>query len=278
VRKLLAPVTVATLASLALSLAAGCHRAPRERLTVAVSVFPLYDLVRRIAGPDADVVLVLPLPPPRPSSVPEWRPPPDAEARVAKARLLVSGGLGLDPWMDALLQKAAPKAKTLKLGDRVPTISSADGAIDGYVWLDPERARLMATAIAEELARADSPHAIAYGERASTVDRSLAALDKEIEARIGSLPTHDVAFPPSMAYYAERYGLRQPEPAKIAAGRDANALEDRLDLLGGGAASSRVEPPGATAERATAATYEDLIRFDTAALESSLRQAEPTLP
>ncbi len=192
---------------------AGCHAAKHERATVAVSIFPLYDLVRRVAGPDADVTLVLPA-----GTAPEgWSPPVDA---AAKAALLVSVGLGLDPWMDPLLSRAAPKAKTLKLGDRVPTISSADGAIDGYVWMDPERARLMATAIAEELARADSPHAIAYGERASTLDRSLAALDKETEARTTAWSTRDVAVPPSLAYYAERYGL--PERPKPAAGRRAN--------------------------------------------------------
>jgi ABC-type Zn uptake system ZnuABC Zn-binding protein ZnuA len=152
--------------------------------------------------------------------------------------------------MDALLVKAAPKAKILKLGDRVPTLSSDDGAIDGYVWMDPQRARLMATAIAEELARADSPHALAYGARASALDGSLAGLDKEIEARTASWPTRDLPLGPGMAYYAERYELHE---RKRSSGESATAV----DPLGGG--------------RANMETYEDLIRFDTAALESSLR-------
>jgi ABC-type Zn uptake system ZnuABC Zn-binding protein ZnuA len=221
---------------------AGCHARPHERLTVAVSVFPLDDLVRRIAGPDADVILVVP----RTASFEGWAPAPDTPARVASARLLVSVGLGVDPWMDSLVPSAAPKAHLLKLGDRVPTIVTEDGALNGYVWMDPQRARLMATAIAEDLARADSTHAIAFRDRASTLDASLAALDGEIEARTAAWPTRDLAaLPSSTAYYAERYGLHGPA---------------------GGAPG-----PALASAAATAASYEDLIRLDTAALAPTSR-------
>ena len=47
-------------ASIALMPLAGCRPKTHERAKVAVSIFPVYDLVRRIAGPDADVTLVLP--------------------------------------------------------------------------------------------------------------------------------------------------------------------------------------------------------------------------
>jgi zinc transport system substrate-binding protein len=219
---LIAPLVV--VATIAL---AGCHAKPHERATVAVSVFPIYDLVRRIAGPDADVTLVHP-------------------SEATAARVFVSVGLGFDPWMDALKAQAPPKSRALKLGERVPTLTTDDGAIDGYVWMDPQRARLMATAIAEELSRADSSHAVAFGDRASALDASLAALDREIETRVAGWPTHDVpALPASMAYFAERYGLH----ASSATAPPANPA----DALGG--VSTKLQ------------TYEDLIRFDTAVLE-----------
>jgi ABC-type Zn uptake system ZnuABC Zn-binding protein ZnuA len=220
---------------------AGCRSGPRERLTVAVSMFPLDDLVRRIAGSDADVVLVLS----QGASLEGSAPPMDAPARVRAARLLVSVGLGLDPWMEGLLQSAAPKAHLLKLGDRVPTIANADGSINGYVWMDPQRARLMATAIAEDLARADVSHANAFRDRASALDASLATLDAEIEARTAAWKTHELAsLPSTFAYYAERYGLRASSPAV---------------------------PPALAGATANARTYEDLIRGATAALEPNPR-------
>jgi ABC-type Zn uptake system ZnuABC Zn-binding protein ZnuA len=208
-----------------------CQPKPHERLVIAVSVAPLDDLVRRIAGPDADVTLVLP----QGAPVEAASAPPDAAAHVAGAKVLVSVGLGLDPWMDALLPSAAPKAHLLKLGDRVPTITRADGTIDPYVWGDPQRARLMATVIAEDLARADVSHAIAFRERASVLDESLASLDGEIEARTASWPTHDVAtLPPNLAYFAERYGLHAksvgPLAAVTSAATNAKSYEEQIRL------------------------------------------------
>ena len=247
VRKLVAAICL-----VASMVAIGCRPANHPRVRVAVSVFPLYDLVRRIAGPDADVTVVLP----PGSSLQSWTPPPDASSRIASASLLVSVGLGLDPWMDTLSSSAAPKAKMLRLGDRVPTITSENGTVNGYVWMDPQRARLMATAIAEDLSRADSSHAIAFRDRASAVDAQLASLDKEIEARTATWSKHGVvALPATVAYYAERYGLQAAHPS--AGVNAAPAAEALLDPLGG-------TGPGVS-------TYEELIRFDTAALEPSFR-------
>jgi len=233
---------------LALVLLPSCARKPHERLNVAVSVFPIYDLVRRIAGPDADVSLVLP-----PGESPDgWKVTPDALSRVARARIFVSVGLGVDPWMDALREQAPPGARVLAVGDHVPTLASENGAIDGYVWMDPQRARLMATAIAEDLARADSSHAVAYRDRATHLDASLEALDKEIEARVALWPTRRVAgITPRAAYFAERYGLeRETDPRATAS---ATGRTVAVDALGGTGVK--------------VGTYEDLIRAGAAALE-----------
>ena len=219
------------LVPLAFALLGGCHKPP-GRAKVAVSVFPVYDLVRRIAGPDADVTLVSPSSP-----------------RPDDARLFVLVGLGLDAWMEPL---EPPHVRILKVGDRVPTLTAKDGTIDPHVWLDPQRARLMATAIAEDLARTDSSHANAFRERAATLDASLDALDREIDGRASTW--HGRAFTTAdtgMAYFAERYRL---DVKTGAAG--AGVPKVVLDSLGG---------------TDTTGSYEALIRSDTAALEVSLR-------
>jgi zinc transport system substrate-binding protein len=232
----------------ALATSLSCRPKPREPAKIAVTIFPIYDLVKRIAGPDADVTLVLP-----PGTAPNgWTPTPDAKDRVAHAKLVVSVGLGLDSWVDPLQASGAPKARVLHVGDRVPTIAGADGAIDPHVWMDPQRARLMATAIAEEMARTDSSHATVFRNRASALDASLAALDHEIEVRTASWKGR-AHVPPSvgLAYYAERYGLSLDPSASSASG------VGHIDALGG-------------SDPATS-TYEGLIRASTAALEAALR-------
>ncbi len=223
--------------SLALALVGpvGCDRSkgcggPKDgdRARVAVSIFPVYDLTRRVAGPDADVTLLL-----QPGKNEHtFDPTPREIEEVSRARLGVMVGLGLDPWMEKLMKDAAPKARVLKVGDRVPTITITQeavgeeeahaaakgkeedhddkaGATDPHVWLDPQRARLIVKQIAEELARADAAHAAGYRERASVLDASLEKLDKETEERTKAWKTRGfVTFHGSFGYYADRYKLQ----------------------------------------------------------------------
>jgi zinc transport system substrate-binding protein len=199
-----------------------------EKPKVVVSIFPLYDLTRRVAGPDADVTLLLP----PGKNEHTFDPTPKDVATVAQSKVAVMVGLGLDTWMEKLVTEAAPKARVLKAGDRVPTITikadvlgdeEADAARDGgeedhdhekgatdpHVWLDPQRARLIVKQIAEELSRADGAHGPAYRERADAIDASLDALDKELETRTAALRTKGfITFHGSFGYFADRYKLQ----------------------------------------------------------------------
>jgi zinc transport system substrate-binding protein len=307
----------------------GKSGAESDRLSVSVSVFPIYDLVRRVAGTDADVALLLP--PGRNEH--SFDPTPKDIENASKAKVGVMVGLGLDPWMEKLMKDAAPKARILKVGDRVPTLTIKDdpigdeeadkaragdagpvkaneddhdkhddhehehekGAIDPHVWLDPARARLIVRAIAEELGKADSAHALDYRKRATEIDESLATLDKEIETRTKALKTRGfVTFHGSFQYFAERYKLDilaviEPFPGSQPSGayvkqvlevikakkvpalfsepqldpRPAKVLADEakiplgvLDPVGGGPETD---------------TYEKMIRFDCAQLEKHLK-------
>lgn len=306
---------------LALALLPGCKACGKgtesPRLSVSVSIFPIYDLVRRVAGPDADVGLLL-----QPGrNEHSFDPTPKDIEAVSRARVGVMVGLGLDPWMEKLMKEAAPTARVIKVGDRVPTLNIKDdpigdeeadqargaaaekhdehehekGATDPHVWLDPERARLIVRAIAEELGKADAAHAIAYRQRATEIDASLAALDKEIETRTKALGTRGfVTFHGSFQYFAERYKLDilaviEPFPGSQPSGayvskvlevikarkvpalfsepqldpRPAKVLADEakiplgvLDPVGGGPETD---------------SYEKMIRFDMASLEKHLK-------
>ena len=302
-----------------------------ERLSISVSIFPVYDLVRRIAGPDADVALLLPPGRNEHSFDPT---PKDIEA-ASRSKVGVMVGLGLDPWMERLMHDAAPKARVIKVGDRVPTLTIKDdpigdeeadkareaaqkdgaknsteghgelgspnehehekGATDPHVWLDPERVRLIVRAVAEELGKADTPHALDYRKRATEIDASLAALDTEIETRTKALKTRGfVTFHGSFQYFAERYKLDilaviEPYPGSQPSGayiskvleviktkkvpalfsepqldpRPAKVLSDEakiplgvLDPVGGGPETD---------------SYEKMIRFDMGQLEKHLK-------
>ena len=206
-----------------------CKPKISDRTRVAVSIFPIYDLTRRVAGPDADVTLLL-----QPGKNEHtFDPTPKEIEEVSRAKVGVMVGLGLDPWMEKLMKDAAPRARVLKVGDRVPTITIKEdavgedeahaankgkeeddhddkkGATDPHVWLDPQRARLIVKQIAEEMARADSAHAAGFRDRANEIDASLEKLDKETEERTKAWKTRGfVTFHGSFGYYADRYKLQ----------------------------------------------------------------------
>lgn len=200
-------VLLVTLAALSSS---ACRPKATGRPKVAVSFFPLYDLTRRIAGPDADVVLLVA------PGVSEHAAKVGAaeQEKAANVRLGVVVGLGLDTGLEAAIRAASPSARIIKAGDRVPTLTTrADGgaeAIDPHVWLDPARARLLVRAIVEELGRADASHALDFRARATELDRSLGALDTELEARTKEWKSRQfLPFHGAFGYFADRYGLEQ---------------------------------------------------------------------
>jgi hypothetical protein len=225
----------------------GCKPKVSARTKVAVSIFPLYDLVREVAGPDADVSLLLP--PGR--SEHTFDPTPKEIEEVAASKLGVMVGLGLDPWMDRLMKDAAPTARVLKVGERVPTRTVLEdavgdeaahktvpeddhdhdkGAVDPHVWMDPSRARVMVKAIGDELGRVDAAHSNDYRRRATELGARLDKLDAEIEARTAAWKTRDfITFHGSFGYFAERYKLNiaaviEPFPGSTPTGEYLEAV------------------------------------------------------
>jgi len=324
---------------LAVAVLPGCKSCQKsnanERTRVTVSIFPIYDLVRRVAGPDADVTLLL-----QPGhNEHSFDPTPKDIEMAASSKLGVMVGLGLDPWMEKLMKEASPNARILKVGDRVPTLTikedpiGADdhehdedhdddhdhdghadggkkeehhgehhdhdhegkGAQDPHVWMDPTRAQLIVRAIAEELGRVDAAHAIAYRERATEIDKSLGAVDKEAEDRLKLLKRRGfVTFHGSFGYFAERYKLSilaviEPFPGSQPTGEYVSKVltvikdkkvpalysEPQLDPRPAKVLADEAKIPLGTLDpvggNPDTDSYEKMIRFDVAQLEKYLK-------
>jgi zinc transport system substrate-binding protein len=293
----------------------GCSRRATPRLRVAVTIFPIFDLSRTIAGPDADVVLLVP---PGLSVHDATAAPQHADA-VSGARLGIMVGLGLDDWMQPLLEKGAPTAHRLVVGDRVPTLSvrpnpvqaatahdaaersdsQPEGSPDPHVWLDPERAMLMSKAIAEEMARVDPKHAGGYRSRSFALQQDLDALDREIEGRVASWTGRSfVSFHTAFAYYADRYHLDVAAFLEPTAGVPPTPqyIEQIVRILRAKRITTVFREPQLPSEPALVVaqtagvavavldpvggqvetdTYDKLIRFDTDALEKFMKSPPP---
>jgi ABC-type Zn uptake system ZnuABC Zn-binding protein ZnuA len=177
-----------------------------DRIKVAATIFPLYDIVRQVAGRVADVVLVLP-----PGASPHtFEPAPSSVRALDGARVLFVVGHGLDDWAARLARGAG--VTRLALVDAGIALRRAHGAIDGRVdphyWLSATNAKAIARTVAAELARL-AP------ERRADIDDALAAYltrldaaDAEVRRLLADLPARKIAtFHDGFGYFADAYGL-----------------------------------------------------------------------
>ena len=196
----------ASLASLA------CSRSVPARSLVAVTVFPVYDLTRRVAGDRLDVHLVL-----APGLDPHgYEPRPQDVAGLADANLIFAVGLGLDPWAQRLARSAgAGEARVFELGPLMDPILAPAGIIrpqpliDPHFWTDPVRAQKAVDVVVEALSGLDPEGGPFYRERAGVVKRSIQALDLEVSREALTWTRRRViTFHGSLFYFAARYGLQ----------------------------------------------------------------------
>lgn len=286
----------------ALALLAGAAAASPQ---VVVSIHPLFDVVRQIAGDDAQVARVL-----APGASPHtFDPSPRDVARLVTADLIVMNG-GLDLWLRDLVEASgaraplvelialAPVREALRAGFPELVAVDAVGATVGFnahVWLDPLVMAAAVPDLAAALADVDPARADAYRARGAVLVAELEALHAELADVLAPLagapfvPFHD-AWP----YFAERYGLdlvveiepfpgREPSPAYLRGalglirGSGARVIFSEAQLerrsaevvaAEAGVALAELDPLGGVPGRER---YQELLRWNAAVLLESLR-------
>ena len=178
--------------------AAACTRSAPARGQAAATVFPLYDLARRVAGDRLEVRLIL-----APGLDPhDYEPRPKDVVGLEDAGLIFAVGLGLDPWAQSLARSAgAGEARVFELGPLMDPILAPPGMIrpepliDPHFWTDPVRAQRAVDVIVEALSGLDPPGAPFYrerGEHAAPLDPGAARGRGPPVADVGPAPHRHV--------------------------------------------------------------------------------------
>ena len=240
-----------------------------DKPKVVVSIFPIYDVTKRIAGDRLNVMLVLP----PGKSEHGYDPTPQEMAALHNAKLGIAVGLDMDGWVESIM-KSAKSASVFRLGEKLPTIPidvepiteeeaghahdehgheghdehahGAKGAPDPHVWLDPQLMQKGADLIAEQLATVDPAGKDTFVKNATAVKESLVALDAKIAERSKAWTKRTiVTFHGSMAYYAKRYNVRIAAVVEPLAGKEPTAAyiaEVLAAIKRGGAVALFSEP------------------------------------
>lgn len=185
--------------------------------SIAVTIYPLYDIVRNVVGDTQGVVLILP-----PGSSPHtYEPTPQDIAKLSQAQLLFTVGHGIDSWAETLAQNAGvsqiiPVDKNITLLQA--TEHSHEGeddheteeeqSTDPHYWLSVQNAQIITNTVAEILSQAYPEHAVLYRSRATEYQRQLAELfTYGQQQRQQSQIQHIATFHDAWRYFAVDFDL-----------------------------------------------------------------------
>ena len=213
-----------------------------RKLRVIVTLFPLYDFTREIAGERAEVTLLLP----PGMEAHGFEPKPEDIFRVNKADIFIYTDKYMEPWAADLLKGVGNrKLLVIDAGEGAKFLPAAaadehDGekgdhghdhveGMDPHIWLDFTNAQKMVENIAAGMAAKDPSNRNYYLDRAASYNKRLAALDERFKVGLSGCATRQFLHGGHYAfgYLANRYGLKytaayaasanaEPTPKKIA--------------------------------------------------------------
>ena len=192
------------LAAPGLTLVAAAGNPP---LRAVASFSLLADMLGRIGGDRVAITTLVPVD----GDAHSYQPRPADARAVTAAQLVAENGLGIDHWMDRLIQATAFAGIVSVATAAVSPRGMAGGtAIDPHAWQDPRNGMLYAQALAAGLAAADSSHAAVYRAAAAAYGEEIRRLDSWIAEQFAPIPatarriitTHD-----AFGYYGARYGV-----------------------------------------------------------------------
>ena len=310
--KLKLAMTMATLAVALIVTAMLAAAQAAEKVKVLASFSILGDLVRQVGGEHVDVdLLVGPN-----VDMHNFQPSPADSRKFAGAKLVVINGLGLEGWADRLVKAAGYRGARLVASKGVKALAGHEhehghgegghGRYDPHAWQDVANVKIYAANIRDALIGVDPANKAAYQQNAENYLGQLDALDRDIRAAWADIPKQRrrvITSHEAFDYYGDAYDveflaaqgvsedaepsardiaklIQQIKKEKITAifveNISSGRLMDRIAKetgakIGGTLYSDALSPPGGPA-----ATYVDMMRYNTNAITDALRSGRLT--
>lgn len=212
-------MTIRSLARIALGGALLLLAAPfvaQAKVRVAASTTDLASIAARVGGDAVEVSAIARAN----SDVHRVEVLPSYMVKVARARLYLKVGLGLDQWADGIIDGSRNPRLTVVdcsrgvsvLDKPAGKVSAAQGDVhpDGnpHYWLDPRNGAVMARTVAEALAQTDPPNASRYRANAEAFAKEAEAAYARARAVADALPSRTLlTYHASWVYFAHAFGL-----------------------------------------------------------------------
>ncbi len=141
----------------------------------------------------------------------EFQPSPQDAIRIAQSQVLIINGLDYETWLSSSLDAAGGQRLMIVASQGLSAATSAGGAVDPHMWMDPARAIQYVNNIRDGLSQADPAGKSIYAANADAYVASLKQLDASIRTQVAQVPpgrrllvtNHD-----ALGYFAAAYGLQ----------------------------------------------------------------------
>jgi zinc/manganese transport system substrate-binding protein len=198
-----------------------------EKLKAVASFSILADLAQQVGGDRVQVTAVVG--PDGDAHV--FQPSPlDAKA-VADAQIVVVNGLGLEGWIDRLMQSSGTKAAVVVASKGVKPLAGEGeerDRPDPHAWQSVTNTKLYVANIRDGLIAADPADRLVFESNADVYLARLDELETQVKAAIAAIPpqnrriitTHD-----AFGYFAREYGMTFIAPQGVSTETEASARD-----------------------------------------------------
>ncbi len=196
---------------LALSGCTAAPGAPPERPRAVATINILADFVAQVAQDRVEVTSLIPV-----GGDPHtYEPVPKDVQRVAESRVVFYNGLGLEKWLEELIENAGGQRVSVQLtrGLRpaIQTEGRYRGDPDPHLWMDLVFAKTYVENARDALAQLDPAGRAVYERNAARYLRELDALHAWIQQQVAQIPPHRrklVTTHDAYRYFGHRYGFK----------------------------------------------------------------------
>ncbi len=205
---------------------------------ISATIFPIYDLVRQIAGEKLEVNLIV-----QPNDSPHtYNPSVQERVRIEKSRLIFIIGHTLDSWaIKGISNKAnivvLDKGFNLIAYDEKKHDEHAHGKVNPHYWLDPENASLIAQVIADKLSVLDPLNKDFYQQNTRELRKDLKKLSAEMLRLVKPIQsTPFITLHDAWPYFGKAFGLQikgsfEPTAANQPTPRYLKELQELIDTF-----------------------------------------------
>ncbi len=219
-----------------------------QKLQVVATTNIVADVVHNVGGDLIDLTALMPV-----GTDPHaFEPTPQDVAAVADAHVVFINGVGLEEFLEPLLESAGEGVTVVPVSYGVELLQFGDeheeedehhhGDANPHVWFDPHNVMVWVHNVEHTLSAIDPANAQTYEANAEAYEAKLKALDAWIQEQVAQVPEANrklVTDHTTFSYFARRYGFEQigavfpgystlAEPSAL----ELAALEDAIHQFG----------------------------------------------